>query len=118
MNNLHRHQNCALMQDEVTADALSEERSQPIVFARSHSNASDGTELEDEFGSNLFEEAGLSEGHPDEVVLGSATVTRASADVSEMRSNNGAPHSVLRHQLRVSMQSLPALEPTNGRQPP
>ncbi|KAJ9654855.1 DNA repair protein rad52 [Coniosporium apollinis] len=79
---------------EAIADAPSEERPRATRFARNQSNAFDRTVLENEFGGNPFNEVDFSEGHPDEVVLDYASVTKAAADVSEMRSNARPPHSV------------------------
>ncbi|EON63740.1 hypothetical protein W97_02968 [Coniosporium apollinis CBS 100218] len=79
---------------QAIADAPSEERPRATRFARNQSNLSDGTELEDEFGGDPFDEVDFSKGHPDEVVLDYASVTKVAADVSGMRSNDRPPHSV------------------------
>lgn len=80
---------------EAVTNAPSEEIPRATGFVGDQPNASDGTELDIEFSDDPFDEVCLSEGHPDEAVLDSELVTKAAADISEMRSNDPSPRSVL-----------------------
>lgn len=102
VNNMHRHPDHALLREEAAADAPLEEGLQATAFARNQSSVSDGTGLEDEYGSNLFDEVDLTKGPLDKVVLGSATVTKAAVEVSEVQSNS-SPNLILTPQsMRTS----------------
>ncbi|GAB7348166.1 hypothetical protein MBLNU459_g6178t1 [Dothideomycetes sp. NU459] len=111
--NLHRHPDFAPIKKESIADAEAAEAAKsaarPPRLPSAQSTKSNGTEYEDEFGGNLFDEVDFS--HPDEVRLDIST-TDVSMDTPIRQPSNGP----VRQQVgRVA--SMPSLKQPNGANP-
>lgn len=106
-DNLHHHPDFAPIKKESIAEAeAAKAAARPSRLTSVQSIKSNGTDYEDEFGGNLFDEVDFS--HPDEVRLDISN-TDISMDTPVRQPTNGA----VRQQVgRVA--SMPSLKHTNG----
>jgi len=69
-DNLHRHPNYAPIKKE----SIAGNDEKPASLPNDHAASSNGTDFEDEFGGNLFDEVEMNQSHPDEVVVDPAEI--------------------------------------------